>query len=153
MNKVIKITGGVIAGLLLVGACAGPTDTAVEETPETVAAAVEEAPAAEAAPEPEAAPELTVSQENALGSAESYLSFQNFSKEGLIKQLKFEGYSKADAKFAVNNVEVDWMEQAAGSAESYLSFQNFSKSGLIDQLKFEGYTQEQAEHGAESVGL
>src|SRR3954451_4085472 len=46
-------------------------------------------------------PAMTSGQKNALESAESYLDGQAFSKRGLIQQLKFEDYSKADAKFAV----------------------------------------------------
>ena len=39
---------------------------------------------------------------------------------GLIEQLKFEGYSTADATYGVDAVSPDWNEQAAKSAESYL---------------------------------
>ena len=91
--------------------------------------------------------DYTVSQLNALESAESYLSFSSFSRSGLIDQLKYEGFSKSDAAFAVDNVTVDWDEQAAKSAESYLDSSSFSRSGLIDQLEFEGFTSSQAEYG------
>jgi hypothetical protein len=89
----------------------------------------------------------TSGQENARESAESYLSFQAFSRAGLIKQLKFEGYSTADATYAVDNVVVDWNEQAAKSAQSYLDLQSFSRDGLMRQLLFEGFTRAQAEYG------
>ncbi|MBW0119566.1 Ltp family lipoprotein, partial [Pseudonocardia abyssalis] len=79
--------------------------------------------------------------------------FMAFSRSGLIKQLEFEGFSTADATFAVDTVDVDWMVQAEKSAQSYLDFTSFSRSGLIDQLEFEGFTSEQARHGADSVGL
>lgn len=95
----------------------------------------------------------SVSQENALGSAESYLSFSAFSRSGLIAQLEFEKYSTADATWAVDNVSVDWNEQAARSAQSYLDFSSFSRSGLIDQLMFESYTRSQADYGVSQVGL
>lgn len=122
--------------------------TPVEEEP------VEEEPAEqEAAPEEPAADEGTVAQQNALRSAESYLSFSAFSRTGLIGQLEFEGYSTEDATWAVDRVEVDWMEQAAKSAESYLQVSAFSRSGLIDQLVFEGFTREEAEYGVTQVGL
>lgn len=96
---------------------------------------------------------MTVSQENALDKAESYLSFAAFSRSGLIKQLEFEGFSTADATFAVDTVTVDWMVQAEKKAESYMEFSSFSRSSLINQLEFEGFTSEQAEHGANFVGL
>src|SRR5699024_613956 len=57
------------------------------------------------------------SQQNALDSAESYLSISAFSRSSLIDQLEFEGFSNADATWAVDNVTVDWSEQAIKSAE------------------------------------
>jgi hypothetical protein len=128
------------------------TETATETVEVEVQAAVE--PATETEPadsEPES--DMTVAQSNAVRSAQSYLEYTAFSKSGLVDQLEFEGYSNADAGFAVNHIEVDWMEQAAKSAESYLEYTAFSRQGLIDQLVFEGFTQEQATHGADSVGL
>ena len=121
----------------------------VAEAPETTQAP---APKPKPAPAP-AKPTMTKAQEQAIGSAESYLDFSNFSKKGLIEQLVFEDFSKADAKFAVAHVKVNWNEQAAGAAESYLDLSHFSRQGLIDQLKFEGYTQSQAEYGVEKAGL
>jgi hypothetical protein len=95
----------------------------------------------------------TVSQSNARESADSYLDVSAFSREGLIEQLEFEGFSNADATYAVDSLGVDWNEQAAKSAQQYLDVSSFSRSGLIDQLKFEGFTQEQAEYGVNAVGL
>ncbi|WP_192497104.1 Ltp family lipoprotein [Gulosibacter chungangensis] len=126
-------------------------EVAVEVEPETVdAEPVEEEPS----PDPVAAdnsPSITVSQSEALESAQSYLSFMAFSREGLIDQLEYEGFSKEDATFAADNVGADWMEQAVKSAESYLRTMAFSKEGLIDQLLYEGFTQEQAEYGVEQA--
>lgn len=98
-------------------------------------------------------PTMTREQENAIRSADDYLSFSSFSKTGLIEQLEFEGYSKEDATFAVNNLRVNWKEQAAKSAEDYLEYSGFSRSGLIEQLEFEGFTREQAEYGVTQAGL
>ncbi|WP_051314923.1 Ltp family lipoprotein [Alteribacter aurantiacus] len=97
--------------------------------------------------------ELTLSQVNAIGSAESYLDFSAFSKEGLIDQLEFEGFSNEDATFAVEYIDVDWYEQAVKSGEAYLDYSNFSRSGLIDQLEFEGFTNSQATHAVDEIGL
>ena len=91
-------------------------------------------------------------QLNAIGSAKSYLDYTAFSRTGLIKQLEFEGFSTEDATFAVDNVDVDWMEQAAKAAQNYLDFSSFSKQGLIDQLEFEGFTSDQAAYGVSAVG-
>ena len=94
----------------------------------------------------------TIGQINAIASAESYLQFAAFSREGLIEQLEFEDYSKEDAEYAVDSLKVDWNEQAAKSAEAYLDTAAFSKQGLIDQLVFEGFTKEQAAFGVKAVG-
>jgi hypothetical protein len=95
----------------------------------------------------------TVGEANAIKKAESYLSFSGFSKKGLIDQLKFEGFSTAEATYGVENIVVDWNVQAGRKAESYMSFQAFSATGLMEQLVFEGFTNEQAAYGAYVVGF
>lgn len=99
------------------------------------------------------ASQFTRSEENAIGSAESYLSFAAFSRSGLINQLEFDGFTPDQATRGVNSITVNWNEQAWKSAESYLGFSNFSRSGLIDQLLFEGFTQSQATYGVDKAGL
>jgi Host cell surface-exposed lipoprotein len=102
---------------------------------------------------------LTPSQANAIRSAESYLEFMAFSRQGLIDQLSSEygeQFPVADATFAVDSLNVDWNAQAVKSAESYLEFMAFSCQGLIDQLSSEfgdQFTLEQATYGATQVGL
>lgn len=71
-----------------------------------------------------------------------------FSKSGLIEQLEYEGFTKSEAKYAVNNCGANWKEQAVKKAEQYLKNQSFSKSGLIEQLEYEGFTAKQARYGA-----
>ncbi|MDX6688287.1 MAG: colicin import rane protein [Baekduia sp.] len=89
----------------------------------------------------------TAGQRNALTKANSYLSLTAFSKSGLKKQLKYEGFSNSDAGWAVNHVRVSWNAQAVKKAKSYLSLTSFSKSGLIDQLEYDGFTHSQAVYG------
>lgn len=102
--------------------------------------------------------DLTGPQKNAVRSAEQYLSFQGFSRSGLINQLSSDfgdGYSVADATAAVDSLDVDWNEQAVRSAEQYLSSQGFSCKGLIRQLSSdagEGYSESQASYGARQAG-
>lgn len=129
-----------------------PAPTYTPATPDTTLAQATTQPPTQPPTQP-ARPAGTVSQEQAVAKAESYLTYQAFSKKGLVNQLKYEGFSDDDAKYAVNNVTVNWTEQADKKAQSYLEHQAFSKSGLIGQLKFEGFTAEEATHGAESVGL
>ena len=66
--------------------------------------------------------QYTMGQNNAIRQAKDYLNFTAFSRQGLIEQLEFEGYSTEDATFAVDHIEVDWMEQAAKAAQNYLDF-------------------------------
>ena len=100
-----------------------------------------------------------MSQQQAIGSAKDYLSFQAFSRKGLIQQLSSkygEGFSRADATFAVNHIQVDWNKEAVQSAKDYLSTQHFSRAGLIDQLSSsfgEGFTKAQAIYAVNHVGL
>ena len=93
----------------------------------------------------------TAGQENAIESAESYLEYSSFSRQGLIEQLEYEEFSTADATFAVDHVTVDWNAEPVESAESYLEYSSFSKSGLIDQLEYEGFSSAQAQYGADTA--
>ncbi|WP_328292587.1 Ltp family lipoprotein [Kineococcus sp. NBC_00420] len=95
----------------------------------------------------------TVSQQNAVKKAKSYLDFTSFSRSGLIGQLEYEGFSTADATYGVDHVTVDWYDQAKKKAASYLQFSSFSRQGLIDQLEYEGFTHDQAVYGVNSTGL
>jgi hypothetical protein len=107
-------------------------------------------------------PQLTLGQQNAVDSAQSYLDFSGFSRAGLFEQLTSEygeGYEPADAEFALAYLEqnglVDWNAEAVESAESYLDFSSFSRQGLYEQLTSEygeGFTPAQAEHALAAVG-
>lgn len=133
---------------------------AAEAEAEAAAEAEAEAQAAaqaEADAEAAAEPDMTPGQANAVRSAEDYLSFMGFSRQGLIDQLSSEygsGYSVEDATFAVDHLEVDWNEQAVTSAASYLDTMPFSRAGLIDQLSSEHgsqYTVEQATAAVDGI--
>jgi hypothetical protein len=97
---------------------------------------------------------LSGPQQNAVRSAEQYLSLQGFSKVGLIEQLSSDfgdQYERRDARIAVESLNVDWNEQAVRSAEQYLELQGFSCQGLVDQLSSnygDRYTESQARYGA-----
>ncbi|WP_206673602.1 Ltp family lipoprotein [Pseudactinotalea terrae] len=99
----------------------------------------------------EAEPELTTSQQNAIGTARDYLDYTGFSRSGLIDQLEYEGYSTEDATFAVDYLDVDWIEQAVIVAENYIDYTGFSRSGLIDQLEYEGFSADEAEYGVSNI--
>ena len=65
--------------------------------------------------------------------------------------MSFEGFSKTEAKFAVDYVDPNWNNQAEQCAQTYLDMGGFSRTALIDQLVFEGFTRAQAEHGVNAV--
>ena len=119
------------------------------------------APQAPASQAPAAPAGPTTSQQQALTSAQGYLSDgQGFSRAGLIQQLSSsagEGFSVADATWAVDHSGADWYQQAVISAKGYMSDgEGFSRQGLIDQLTSsagEGFTYAQAVYAVNQVGL
>lgn len=161
----------VIGAVLLCGACSlaailSPDSESPSATvsPEVKPAPAVEAPAAAEPVEPvveepaepvieePAEPVMTMGQEQAVAKAQDYLDYTAFSRKGLIEQLKYEGFSKGDATFAVDYIDVDWKAQAAKKAQDYIDYSSFSRSGLIEQLEYEGFTKSQAKYGAKAVG-
>lgn len=164
MRRGVKIAA-VVGGLMLVGAVAaapGPSEqddpagkavgrveapdstTTTLSVPETTTTTVLPPP-----PEPVLTPEQ-VELENAVMTAESYLEIMSFSRQGLIDQLEFEGFSGATAEAAIP-ADVDWMAEAVESAQTYQEIMPMSRQGLVDQLRFDGFTPAEAEHGVASV--
>ena len=103
--------------------------------------------------EVESTPDETAGERNARRSAEAYLEYSSFSRQGLIDQLLYEEFSQADAEYGVDALGADWNEQAALSAEAYLEYSAFSRQGLIDQLIYEGFSQAEAEYGVSQNGF
>jgi 3-oxoacyl-ACP reductase-like protein len=114
-----------------------------------------------AKPAKPAPPVVTVSQQQALASAQSYLGLHSgFSRQGLIDQLDspYGGkFSVADATWATDHSGADWDAQAVLAAKGYMNLgTGFSRSGLIDQLHspYGGkFTLAQATYAANHVGL
>ena len=106
-------------------------------------------------PTPESMPQNqeTISQKNAVRMAIDYLNYSSFSRQGLIEQLEYEGFSNEDAIYGVDQSGADWIEQAAQCAKDYLDYSSFSRQGLIEQLEYEGFTHEQAVYGVDATGL
>lgn len=93
----------------------------------------------------------------ALRSAESYLAMSGFSKQGLYEQLSSsagEGFTQAQAQYAVDHVDADWKKEAVESARSYLEMSPMSRADLIEQLSSsagEGFTYDQAVYAVDKV--
>jgi len=94
----------------------------------------------------------TVSQKNATKMAKDYLKYMPFSKQGLIKQLEYEGFSPADAAYGAEYSGANWMVQAEKMAKDYLKYMPFSKQGLIKQLEYEGFTSDEIQFGIDRCG-
>lgn len=94
----------------------------------------------------------TVSQQNAVAKARSYLSIDSFSLKGLIGQLKFDGFSAADATYGATHAGANWTKEALQKAKSYLGEDSFSFKGLIAQLRYDGFTTAQATYGVTHSG-
>jgi SOS response regulatory protein OraA/RecX len=105
------------------------------------------------APVEEPTPQSDVSREfkNAVGSAEDYLNYSSFSKQGLYDQLLYEGFPEDAAQYAIDSVVTDWNQNALQTAVDYLDYSSFSYPGLYDQLVYEGYTAEQAQYAVDNV--
>ena len=169
------VIGVVVGGFLLIGGCTaliGGALSSVDTSAEPSGVATVDTPTPEpvttptnnytptvppAKPTPKVthkpAPPMTAGQEQAVGTAEDYLSGQSFSRKGLIEQLQYEGFSAKDATFGVDYLKVNWSAQAVAVAKNYLSGQHFSRSGLIEQLEYEGFTHKQAVYGVTKAGL
>lgn len=89
----------------------------------------------------------------AVRAAREYLQVEAFSLKGLVKQLKYEGYSTSDATYGATHAGANWMKQAVRAAKEYLKLEAFSFSGMVQQLQFEGFTHAQAVHGARAAHL
>ncbi len=98
-------------------------------------------------------PTVTKGMKNALKSANEYLSFMSFSKEGLKGQLEYEKYTSKEVEYALNNINVDWKDQAVRKAVEYLDFMSFSEEGLRDQLEFEKFTDEEVDYAIKKIKI
>ena len=93
-------------------------------------------------------------ERNALASAQTYLSVMNFSYQGIIDMLEYEGYSETECKYAADNCGADWNEQASKAARVYVENEELTSEDrdyLIGSLEADGFSTEEAEHGANSV--
>jgi hypothetical protein len=98
--------------------------------------------------------------QQAVDAASGYLSEgQGFSEQGLLQQLTSsagDGFTEAQAEYAINSVHPDWDAQAVDAAKGYMQMGGFSQASLIQQLTSSygaGFTQAQAEYAASQVGL
>ncbi|MBR2213056.1 MAG: Ltp family lipoprotein [Eubacterium sp.] len=101
----------------------------------------------EAVQQPKTVKAASYGKRMAKQKAKEYLRAMAFSKKGLYDQLRFEGFTKKQAKYGVKHCGANWKKQAYKKAKEYLRSMSFSKKGLYDQLRFEGFTKKQAKYG------
>jgi hypothetical protein len=98
--------------------------------------------------------------QQAVSAAQGYLGMgTGFSEQGLLNQLTSgagNGFTEAQAEYAINHVHPDWDVQAVDAAKGYMQIGGFSRASLIQQLTSSagsGFTEAQAEYAASQVGL
>ena len=98
--------------------------------------------------------------QQAVDAARGYLGMgSGFSEQGLLNQLTSsagDGFTEAQAEYAINNLNPDWDAQAVEAAKGYMQMGGFSRASLIQQLTSSagnGFTEAQAEYAAGQVGL
>jgi len=142
VKVVLFIIGLAILGGIIGGSDSNRSSTSSYTSPSTSTSRTPSAPA----------DNRTMGQRNAQDRAESYLNYTAFSRQGLIDQLEYEGFSHSDAVYAVDHCGANWNTQAGLKAQRYLDYTSFSRQGLIDQLEYEGFSHAQALHGVDVVG-
>ena len=76
-----------------------------------------------------------------------------FSRQMLIGELVWMGFTQADAAYAADNVGANWNAQAVLFARFELSSGfGYSRQMLIEEMMWAGFTQAQAIHGADNAG-
>ena len=95
----------------------------------------------------------TENQQKALDKANEYVDTLPLSREGLIKQLEYDGYTTDVATYAADNCSVNWNKEAKEMAEQYMDSTTYTYKEMVQQLEAEGFTKKQAKFGAKAVGL
>ncbi|MDY5840484.1 MAG: Ltp family lipoprotein [Corynebacterium camporealensis] len=96
-------------------------------------------------------------QDAALAKAESYMSYSNFSKEGLLRQLHSEhgeGFSDEAARYAVDTIDIDWNEKAVASANAHTKNSDISRAGLEHLLTSDrglAFTEEETQFALDNM--
>lgn len=152
-NHCLLVAGALCLSLALAG-CGGAQSAAPAANDAEAAAMSETVSAPEAGIGVEEEAVLPPASEvmTAAEDIQNYLNVMALSRQTLIDQLVYDGFSEEEATAAVDSSGVDWNEQAAKQARSYLDTMEFTRDELIDQLEFDKFTPEQAAYGADNCG-
>lgn len=158
----LKVAGVAAAALVVLGCTVATSDGGEEATPRPQSEVTLAEGTTGEGPTlpnllPPGDPEVPREFDNALRAAYQYVDIMAFSYDGLYDQLTSEhgeGYTPEAARYAVDNVDVDWNAEAVEAAEGYLEIMPMSRSELLQQLTSEygeGFTPEQAEYAVNAV--
>ena len=81
----------------------------------------------------------------------------HMSKNRIYKQLTSsygEGFSKEDAQYAIDNLQVDWKYNALETAKNYANTMHMSKNRIYEQLTSsygEEFTKEEAQYAIDNL--
>lgn len=129
-------------------------DTAVPADQVTVSAPSEESSSSssdESAASGSSSAGTNNDKDAALKEAEESLQYSDFSHDGLVDYLEYDGFTHEAAVYAADNVEVDWNEEALNSANDYINYSPMSESGLKGQLEFEKYTDDEVNYAMDHI--
>lgn len=133
--------------ILLLGACAQPTP-APTPTETTVVTVTGEGTVGEGA-----SISTTETQDFALERARELNGYEVYSAMGLEFELVSEGFSREDARWAVDNLGEDWNNNAVEAVHELNQFASYSRVGMLQALKDGGFTQDEAQHGVEHASV
>lgn len=99
----------------------------------------------------------TTGETNALKKAETYSSVMHMSKKRIYKQLTSEygeGFTAAEAQYAIDNIKADWNANALATAKNYQETMSMSKSAIYKQLISEygeEFTKDEAQYAIDHL--
>ena len=145
-NQLWMVAGALCAALSL-SACGGAGADALSASAEPMSETVAAAPVEEEYALQPASEVMTAAED-----AQNYLNVMPISRQRLIDQLVYDGFSEADAAAAVDASGADWNEQAVKQAVSYLDTMEFTRDELLDQLEYDKFTPEEAAYAVDNCG-
>ena len=97
-------------------------------------------------------PELTSTEEQALETAQNRIDREGYGRLALVDTLRYEdGFSKADATFAVDNVRANWRQEAVERAQARIDGPPYTPTSLIAHVKQEGFSRDEAAFAVDHV--
>ena len=108
---------------------------------------------AEATPAPAQTPAIvTAGMKNAVKKAQSYIKYSGFSRQRLIDQLAYEGFTAEECIYGADNCGANWTLECVENAKSYIRSSGFSRQKLIEQLTYEGFSAADCLYAVDNCG-